>query len=79
MSDIIERLLRVGTERQRTSAHDDPGHYLHVVAKISNADGKMMLEAAQAIQFLAARYDDAMKRITDMQAELEHLRREVNR
>jgi hypothetical protein len=28
---------------------------------------------------LAARYDDAMKRIHDMQAELEHLRRGVNR
>jgi hypothetical protein len=28
---------------------------------------------------LAARYDEAMKRIHDMQAELEHLRREVNR
>lgn len=28
---------------------------------------------------LAARYDDAMKRINDMQAELEHLRREVSR
>ena len=28
---------------------------------------------------LASRYDDAMKRIQDMQAELEYLRQEVNR
>jgi hypothetical protein len=28
---------------------------------------------------LANRYDDAMKRIHDLTAELEHLRREVNR
>lgn len=28
---------------------------------------------------LAARYDDALKRINDLEAELEHLRREVNR
>lgn len=28
---------------------------------------------------LFARYDDAMKRINDMQAELEYLRQEVNR
>ena len=36
-------------------------------------------EAAATIQQLASKYDDAMKRINDMQAELEHLRREVNR
>lgn len=30
-------------------------------------------------QKLAARYDDALKRINDLEAELEHLRREVNR
>ena len=36
-------------------------------------------ESADTIQQLAAKYDDAMKRIHDMQAELEHLRREVNR
>lgn len=28
---------------------------------------------------LTARYDDALKRINDLEAELEHLRREVNR
>ena len=28
---------------------------------------------------LLTRYDDAMKRINDLQAELEYLRREVNR
>jgi hypothetical protein len=28
---------------------------------------------------LLARYDDALKRINDMQAELEYLRQEVNR
>jgi chromosome segregation ATPase len=28
---------------------------------------------------LAAKYDDALKRIADLQAEVEHLRREVNR
>ena len=28
---------------------------------------------------LLTRYDDALKRINDMQAELEYLRREVNR
>lgn len=28
---------------------------------------------------LAQRYDDALKRINDMQAELEYLRQEVNR
>lgn len=28
---------------------------------------------------LASRYDDAMKRIQDLESELEHLRREVNR
>jgi hypothetical protein len=36
-------------------------------------------EAADAYQSLANRYDDAMKRIHDLTAELEHLRREVNR
>ena len=35
--------------------------------------------AADACQALAARYDDAMKRISDLTAELEYLRREVNR
>lgn len=36
-------------------------------------------EAAATIQQLAAKYDDAMKRINDLQAEVDHLRREVNR
>jgi hypothetical protein len=36
-------------------------------------------EAADAYQSLANRYDDAIKRIHDLTAELEHLRREVNR
>jgi hypothetical protein len=52
MSDLVERLRRVGEERQRTTAHDDPTHYLHVVAKISNADGLLMLEAADDIDRL---------------------------
>ena len=33
----------------------------------------------EMITELAAKYDDAMKRIQDMQAELDFLRREVNR
>ena len=36
-------------------------------------------ESAETIQQLAVKYDDAIKRIHDMQAELEYLRREVNR
>ena len=36
-------------------------------------------ESAETIRQLSAKYDDALKRINDMQAELEHLRREVNR
>lgn len=36
-------------------------------------------EAAKTIQQLAVRYDEALKRINDLQAEVEHLRREVNR
>lgn len=36
-------------------------------------------EAAETIQQLAVRYDEALKRINDLQAELEYLRREVNR
>ena len=36
-------------------------------------------EAAETIQQLAVRYDEALKRINDLQAEVEHLRREVNR
>jgi hypothetical protein len=71
MSDLAKRLRRVGEERQRTTAHDDPTHYLHVVAKISNADGLLMLEAADEITRLTARvaklegalqaWDDAVK------------------
>ncbi len=38
-----------------------------------------LLQANITILGLSARYDDAMKRIEDMQAELEHLRREVSR
>jgi hypothetical protein len=36
-------------------------------------------EAANALEASYARYDDAMKRIQDLTAELEYLRREVNR
>lgn len=36
-------------------------------------------DAAETIQQLAVRYDEALKRINDLQAEVEHLRREVNR
>lgn len=36
-------------------------------------------EAADTIQQMAVRYDDAMKRIQDMQAELEFLRSELAR
>jgi hypothetical protein len=36
-------------------------------------------ESAETIRQLSAKYDDAMKRIHDLTAELEHLRREVNR
>lgn len=54
MSDIVERLRRIGSERQRTTAHDNPQHYLHVVAKISNADGLLMIEAADRIAQLEA-------------------------
>jgi hypothetical protein len=39
----------------------------------------IIAKRGQELQSLANRYDDAMKRIHDMQAELEHLRREVNR
>lgn len=49
MTDIVERLRTTGAERQRTTAHDNKDHYLHVVAKISNADGLLMLEAAEEI------------------------------
>lgn len=54
MSDLVERLRRIGSERQRTTAHDNPQHYLHVVAKISNADGLLMIEAADRIAQLEA-------------------------
>lgn len=36
-------------------------------------------ETLRNYRYLAARYDDALKRINDLEAELEHLRREVNR
>jgi hypothetical protein len=52
MTDILERLKATGAERQRTTAHDNKDHYLHVVAKISNADGLLMLEAAEEIERL---------------------------
>ena len=54
MSNLVERLRSTGQERQRTTAHDDPKHYLHVVAKISQADGKLMNEAADEIERLTA-------------------------
>jgi len=41
--------------------------------------GERYNAAADAFAALARRYDDAMRRINDMQAELEYLRREVNR
>jgi len=37
------------------------------------------VSVARAAAEIANRYDDAMKRIHDLTAELEHLRREVNR
>lgn len=52
MTELSDRLRRVGEERQRTTAHDVPGHYLRVVAQISQADGKLMIEAAEKIEHL---------------------------
>lgn len=52
MTELSDRLRRVGTERQRTTAHDIPGHYLRVVAQMSQADGKLMVEAAEKIESL---------------------------
>ena len=52
MTELSDRLRRVGAERQRTTAHDIPGHYLRVVAQISQADGKLMIEAAEKIEHL---------------------------
>lgn len=52
MTELSDRLRRVGEERQRTTAHDIPGHYLRVVAQISQADGKLMIEAAEKIEHL---------------------------
>lgn len=52
MTELSERLRMVGEERQRTTAHLLPDHYLHVVAKISQADGKLMIEAAEKIEQL---------------------------
>lgn len=63
MSEIVERLRATGTERQRTTAHDDPTHYLHVVAKISNADGLLMAEAADEITRLEARVHHLHERL----------------
>lgn len=40
---------------------------------------QIIFQRGHELQALAARYDDAMKRIQDLTAELEHLRREVNR
>lgn len=40
---------------------------------------KELAKAWAAFNGLTARYDDAMKRIQDMQAELEHLRAELAR
>lgn len=54
MSDIVKRLRAIGAERQRTTAHDNPDHYLHVVAKISNTDGTLMQNAADEIERLQA-------------------------
>lgn len=39
----------------------------------------IIAKRGQELQSLAARYDEALRRMNDMQAELEHLRREVNR
>ena len=47
----------------------DAMHRLIMAARIQDKDYKALLE----------RYDDALKRINDMQAELEYLRQEVNR
>lgn len=52
MTELSDRLRRVGEQRQKTTAHDIPGHYLHVVAQISQADGKLMIEAAEKIEYL---------------------------
>jgi hypothetical protein len=49
MADLVERLETTAAERKRTTAHDIPDHYLHVVAKISQADGVLMEEAAAEI------------------------------
>ena len=55
MADLVERLETTAAERKRTTAHDDPDHYLHVVAKISQADGILMHEAAAEITRLRER------------------------
>lgn len=76
MTDIVERLKRVGAERQRTTAHDDPDHYLHVVAKISNADGTLMQQAATEIERLRA---DSQKAALDYLGQVGQLSDEITR
>ncbi len=68
MSDVISK-LRERPYRLASETSDD--------MKIRRQRERE--EAADAYQSLANRYDDAIKRIHDLTAELEHLRREVNR
>lgn len=54
MSDIVERLHTRAAECERTTAHDNKDHYLHVVAKLTREDGSRMKEAANEIEKLRA-------------------------
>lgn len=79
MTDIVERLAATGAERQRTTAHDNPDHYLHVVAKISQSDGKLMLEAAAEIERLRAALERARTVLANMALEKEPSAPWINR
>ena len=52
MTDIVERLHARAAECERTTAHDNKDHYLHVVAKLTREDGSRMKEAANEIEKL---------------------------
>lgn len=74
MSDIEARLRSIGAERQKTTAHDLPDHYLHVVAKISQADGLLMVDAANHIAELTEEIASDIDSILTLREDLERAR-----
>jgi len=73
VSDVIEKAAQHIAETMNGGEFSDGKWYSE-----GHRDAWVYAVGA-AFADLAARYDDAMKRISDMQAELEYLRREVSR